>query len=454
MFNRLTGSYEYVGNWSGVTVEKKIGKLKRLYGHLIDLPGVYSLNPVTKDEQVVIQFFLNESVPAIINIVDASQFERNLQLTIQLLEMNKPLMIGLNMVDVAKMRGIHIDEKKLSEFLGVDVQPIIARTGKGCSTLIERIVNLPDKTVSFQLNYGDVIEKGIQQFIELLGGRKFGDLPSRWLALQFFDKNESVWNYLEQFVDREALSDLYNNTDAALKKEGNNNAGLQQAIFLTREKFFRKAFEHSVTLEKKERPTWTEKIDRIVTNKYLGIPLFLFFLYLMFMMTFNWVGTPLSDLLDEVISGPFTDWLGKGLEAAGASSLLMNLVLDGIVPGVGGVLVFIPQIFILFFFISILEDSGYMARISLVMDRIMEGFGLNGKSFIPMIIGFGCNVPGIMSARTIEQPKERLITILLTPLMSCSARLPIYALFAGTFFVKNQAMVVLSLYVLGAFSFY
>ncbi|MED4832696.1 ferrous iron transport protein B, partial [Geobacillus stearothermophilus] len=195
--------------------------------------------------------------------------------------------------------------------------------------------------------------------------------------------------------------------------------------------------------------TWTEKIDAVVTNRYVGLPIFLALMYVVFMLTFNWLGTPLADRLDAFFSGPLADGLSRFLDWAGASPFIKALVLDGVVAGVGGVLVFVPQIFILFFFISLLEDSGYMARVAMVMDRVMETIGLNGKAFIPMIIGFGCNVPGVMAARTIEQPKERLMTILALPFMSCSARLPVYALFAGTFFAREQALVVFSLYVLG-----
>lgn len=449
LFNQLTSSYEYVGNWSGVTVEKKKGKLKDKDDHIVDLPGVYSLNPLTKDEQVVISFFLEEHFHSIINIVDASQIERNLQLTIQLLEMNKSMLIGLNMVDVAQNRGIHIDIEKLQAQLDVEVQPIIARTGKGCSTLIDKMRKLADQSTSFHLDYGESIEKGIEKLTERIGRETIHELPVRWLAIQFFDGNEKVKAFLEKYINRDDLYAIFKETESLLVEETGKNISPSDVIYSVRDQFIKKVVAKSITIDTVKDLPLSEKIDRIVTNKYLGIPIFLLLMYLMFMITFNWLGSPLSDLLDGFLSGPFTEWLTKGLEALGVSQLLMNLILDGIVPGVGGVLVFVPQILILFFFISFLEDSGYMARLSLVMDKMMEYFGLNGKAFIPMIIGFGCNVPGIMAARTIEQPKDRLITIFLSPFMSCSARLPVYALFVGAFFAEHQALIVLSLYVLG-----
>jgi ferrous iron transporter FeoB len=397
----------------------------------------------------VIAYFLQEHSEAIINIVDASQLERNLLLTVQLLEMNKPLLIALNMMDVAAKRGIHIHIEKLQRLLGVEIQPLIARTGKGCRRLIEKIANVPKKQVSFRLDYGEEIEAGIQNILSLIGREKVDDLPARWLAIQFFDENQTVWSHLEKFIDRDRLLSIFRETEKLLGQKRGHKTTPSEVIFSARDRFIKETVDRSVTMEKENDRTLTEKIDRIVTHQYLGVPIFLALLYFMFMMTFNWAGTPLSDQLDALLSGPVTEWLGRGLRFFGVSDFLMRLILGGIVPGVGGVLIFFPQIFLLFFFISILEDSGYMARVSLMTDKMMECFGLNGKSFIPMIIGFGCNVPGIMAARTIEQPKERLMTILLSPFISCSARLPVYALFVGAFFPKYQALVVLSLYVLG-----
>jgi ferrous iron transport protein B len=447
LFNHLTGSYEYVGNWSGVTVEKKVGLFKNKRATLIDLPGIYTLNPLSKDEGVVTNYFLMEQLDQLLNILDASQLERNLHLTIQLLEYEKPLTIGLNMIDVAKNRGIHIDTNLLSHRLGIPVIPVIARSGKGCDALAERITTVKQSnTQKLLINYGKVIEDAIIELGEMLDGIQ---TPSvRWLTLQLFEGNPYVREYLQQWVQPEVLSNFVNGvSQQIISSEGVMT--LEQFIYLKRKTVIQSILNDAVSYSEKEKTPFTEKVDRIVTNKFLGMPLFLLMMYFMFMLTFNWLGFPLSDALDSLISGPITDWTINLLTFVGATDFLYSLVVDGIIAGVGGVIVFVPQIFILFFFISLLEDSGYMARVALVMDRIMEHVGLNGKAFIPMMIGFGCNVPGIMAARTIETPKERLLTILLTPLMSCSARLPVYALFVGSFFVKQEALIVLSLYVLG-----
>ncbi len=449
LFNYLTGSYEYVGNWSGVTVEKKVGTLKDKLGHLIDLPGIYSLSPLSKDESVVSKFFISEEFNSIINIVDASQLERNLVLTIQLLEYGKPLIIGLNMSDVAKHRGISLNEEKLSEALHTPVVSIVARTGEGCNNMMNYMTSLNTKPVEqLTLNYGKDIENGIDQLLSILPLEDIQHLPHRWLALQFFEGNVVIRNYLETLVSKELLDKLYQQTEAELKKSNHINS-IAQRIYQIRKNYITTILEQSVSHEKQQQVHLSDRIDAIVTNKYLGMPIFLLCMLFMFKLTFDWLGTPLSDLLDQFISGRLTDWITILLNDLGTSQFIQSLVLDGIVAGVGGVLVFVPQIFILFFFISFLEDSGYMARAALVMDKLMEAVGLNGKAFIPMIIGFGCNVPGVMAARTIEQPKERLITILLTPLMSCSARLPVYALFVGAFFAGHQTIIVFSLYLLG-----
>lgn len=448
LFNHLTGSYEYVGNWAGVTIEKKVGTLKQVPGLLIDLPGIYSLNPISRDEGVATQFLVSEEFSAILNIVDASQLERNLYLTVQLLEFEKPLLIGLNMMDVARNRGIQIDYAQLSALLGVPVEPIVARTGDGCSRLPLILQQSSQQPPSqFRLDYGPVLEQAIDRLTELLPAH--ANMPSkRWIALQFFEGNPIVTDLLSGVVNLEPLLEIRQETER-LVREKTAARSLQQYIRQVRGSFISEIIGRSVRVAKQSTVTMTERVDRIVTNKFLGIPVFLLFLFLAFKFTFDWAGTPLSDLFDSFFAGPLAGFFEQMLTMMGASDFIKALVLEGILPGVGGVLVFVPQIFILFLIISFIEDSGYMARVAMVMDRIMEGVGLNGKAFIPMIIGFGCNVPGIMAARTIEQPKERLITILLTPLMSCSARLTVYSLFAGALFKNNQALVVLSLYGIG-----
>ena len=446
LFNNLTGSYEYVGNWSGVTVEKKVGVFKNNIGRLIDLPGVYTLNPLSKDEGVVTSFFLNESVDHLLNILDASQLERNLHLTLQLLEFEKPTLIGLNMVDVAKNRGIQIDVRKFSDFLGVPVVPVVARSGKGCDSLVEVISTKSLKsTQNHHVYYGKDIEEAIIKLSGEINGKTTHS--HRFLALQWFEGNEYVKKYLYGIANTQKLALILSDLETKLTKSGNVKS-LANYIYLKRKEVIENIISTAVTKRASHIPL-TEKIDSIVTNRYIGMPIFLLLMYVMFMLTFDWLGTPLSDVLDSFLTGPVTSIIDKLLISIHASSFIHALIIQGLVAGVGGVLVFVPQIFILFFFISLLEDSGYMARVALVMDRIMESVGLNGKAFIPMMIGFGCNVPGIMAARTIETPRERLLTILLTPLMSCSARLPVYALFVGGFFAGNKALIVLSLYVLG-----
>lgn len=446
LFNSLTGSYEYVGNWSGVTVEKKVGILRDNKGSLIDLPGVYSLNPISKDEIVVTQFLLEESFDKILNIIDASQLKRNLQLTIQLLEYGKPMVIGLNMMDVAKKRGIIINEHEFSKRLGLPVIPVIARTRLGIHFLLEKLTISKEnqKRNPLVIYYGEIIEDAIHKIERLIPDTR---LEKRWLAIQYLEGNSRIEEFLSTFCNAKQLSQIAELANNKLLEQ--NQRSLHQEIYYIRDRFIQDILNDSIEYKKQEKKNASEIIDQLVTNRILGIPIFLGLMYLMFMLTFNWLGLPLSDLLDSFFSGPLTNWVNFILYAIGANDFIRALILDGIIHGVGGVLVFVPQIFILFFFISLLEDSGYMARVATVMDRIMQGMGLNGKAFIPMIIGFGCNVPGVMAARTVEQPKERLLTIVLTPLMSCSARLPVYALFVSAFFNRYQALVVLSLYVLG-----
>ncbi|EPZ39526.1 MULTISPECIES: ferrous iron transport protein B [Anoxybacillus] len=446
LFNQLTGTYEYVGNWSGVTVEKKVGVLRNKQAKVIDLPGVYSLHPLSRDERVVTQFLLTESFDEMLNIVDASQLERNLLLTVQLLEFGKPLAIALNMVDVAERRGIFIDQTKLATMLRVPVVPVVARTGKGCDQVEHMLLEkATEQTEPLTLFYGGAMERAIERFRAAWGTEE--KFPVRWLAIQFYEGNSYVRDYVAEKLPEATWRSLYEQAEKEVQQA--EQMSLAQLIYERRRSFVKEIIEQSVQRKEIERVTLTERIDAVVTNKYVGIPIFLLAMYVLFQLTFDWIGAPLSDLLDAFFAGPLTDSMTAVLKAIGASEFIRALIVDGIIAGVGGVLVFVPQIFILFFFISFLEDSGYMARVALVMDRLMEAVGLNGKAFIPLIIGFGCNVPGVMAARTIEQPRERLVTMLLTPLMSCSARLPVYALFVGAFFATHQALVVLSLYVLG-----
>ncbi|MEQ6069700.1 ferrous iron transport protein B [Staphylococcus saccharolyticus] len=444
LFNALTGSYEYIGNWSGVTVEKKIGKLKENIGDLVDLPGIYDLSPISKDETVVTDYLMSIPFTGMINIIDACQLKRNLNLTIQLLELNRPMIIGLNMIDVATQRGIKIRHDVLMRKLKVPIFPIVARKAKGTNLLLGELKFLkPQERQLFKINYGLKIEEAIKQMSTII--EQHESFPSerlRFIAIQYLLDNVQIYQELNT-ITLEQLEPI---------KNGLNNGSdqtIRQQIEAIRNDYIDRLLEGVVEYPEEDKQFFTSKVDRLLLNKYLGIPIFLGIMWLIFQTTFTWVGTPLSDQLDAFFSGPLSDWVKTGMNALHVMLFLQDLITDGIIAGVGSVLVFVPQIVVLFFFISLLEDSGYMARIAVLMDKTMESIGLSGKSFIPMIIGFGCNVPSIMAARSIENEKERLITILIAPFMSCSARLPVYALFVGAFFSAYQSLVVLSLYVLG-----
>jgi ferrous iron transport protein B len=373
LFNILTGSNQYVGNWPGVTVDKKEGYIDNNI-KIIDLPGIYAMDTYSNEEKVAKEFLLSDGADVILNIVDASNLNRNLYLTTQLKQFKKPIILILNMIDAAEAKGFNINVKELENSFGVKVIPIVAS---------KRI--------------------GIDDIIYVL---KKGDFAS------YIDENEY------QFLDEKAVY-----------------------------KFIENKLKNSIKLHKKTKHSPTERIDRIVLNRILAYPLFFVLLFLIFKFTFSWIGQPLADGLDIILN----DILIPKLEflMSGSSDWFRSLILDGIVGGVGSVVVFLPVILSLFLGISFLEDSGYMARAAFIMDKLMRKMGLSGKAFIPLIVGFGCSVPGIMSARTLESEKDRKITALLVPLMSCNARLPVYALFASVFFPGRQTMVVGSLYLMG-----
>ncbi|NFA59824.1 ferrous iron transport protein B [Clostridium sporogenes] len=373
LFNNLTGSNQYVGNWAGVTVEKKEGFIGNSI-KIVDLPGIYAMDTFSNEEKVSKNFLTDGNVDVIIDIVDASNLDRNLYLTTQLKQFNKPIILVLNMIDVAENKGMKIDYNILSKELNVKVIPIIASKGIGIDKLIETLEN---KTF---LNYKD-------------------------------NKN---YNF-------ESEKDAY--------------------------KFIGNIIEKAVTIKEKNIISNTDKIDKIVLNPILAYPLFLGILYIIFKFTFNWVGTPLADYIDGLLNDSLVPYLGTLLQ--NTAPWFKSLLLDGIVAGVGSVLVFLPVILTLFLGISFLEDSGYMARAAFIMDKLMRKMGLSGKAFIPMVVGFGCSVPGIMSARTLESERDRKLTALLVPLMSCNARLPVYALFASVFFPGHETSIVFSLYILG-----
>ncbi|MCH1642698.1 ferrous iron transport protein B [Paenibacillus timonensis] len=452
LFNTLTSSYEYVGNWAGVTVEKKVGHLRNNAGQLTDLPGIYTLHPLSKDEGVAAEYLAAESPSVLVNIVDASNLERNLYLTLQLLEYGKPVIVGLNMIDVANANGLKVDPEKLTARLGSPVLPLIARTGKGSKELLRAIEQLPSEAADvphFTITYGEAIERAIRDISrELAAGWEEGRPSLRWIALQVLEENPAVIAALPPQTNLNKLHRIRAEAEQRLAAAGSASSA-EEHIRTVRIGRIREICSEAVDASQKKPHTMTERIDRIATHPVLGIPLFMAFMFLTFQLTFDWLGNPLSDLLDGFITGPLTGGAENLLTNLGASSFTHALIIDGIIGGVGGVLVFIPQIFIMFLIISFIEDSGYMARITVMMDKLMEIVGLNGKALIPFILGFGCNVPAVMASRSIEQPKERMLTMLLIPLMSCSARLPVYALFAGIFFAESQGLIVFSLYMLG-----
>jgi ferrous iron transport protein B len=397
LFNSLTGTRHYVGNWPGVTVERKEGRIKYkgLDIRVVDLPGIYSLNTYSLEEVIAKDYLSKERPDVVVNIVDGTNLERHLYLTVQLLELGAPVVLALNMMDEVVKKGYRIDYQKLGRLLGVDVVPITAASGMGISSLLERVAK-----------YQSHADKGPTAFDEYYKSIK----------------EENKINSAEGEYDR-----------------------LIQARYY----FIDHVLAQCLVKTKKESLSLTDRIDRVVTSRVFGIPIFLAFLYLMFQFTFSWVGQPLADLLDVFFSDVLSPWVEGVLEALGAYGWLKSLVIDGIIGGVGGVVSFVPLIFALFLFIAVLEDSGYMARAAFIMDRAMRGIGLSGKAFVPMIIGFGCTVPAIMATRTLEQERDRKLTMLIAPFMSCGARLPVYALFAAVFFPGSETNVVFSLYILG-----
>lgn len=442
LFNELTDTYSYVGNWEGVTVEKKGGKIHHSEMMVVDLPGIYSLNPITKDEAVAVNCLLHDSPDIILNVTNACQLKRNLLLSIELLEFGQPTVIALNMIDDLKRSGIAYNLGILSAKLGCRFCTTNARNKEGLEQLKADLLNSPTQaTEPLALNYpSDVMNSLDVASMQLVQQFNYTETFARWLTIQFMNQNHQV----RQFAADKHLHPLLNQAICYDQQD------YESQIFNTRFDFINEVLSDATEQQSlTNKANITAKIDYWITQPLLGLPIFVGIFYLMFKLSFDWLGTPLSGLLDSFISGPVSDTASALLTQLGAIPFLKSLIVDGVIAGVGGVLTFIPQIFILFACISLLEDSGYMSRAALVTDRLMQMFGMNGKAFIPLIIGFGCNVTGIMAARTIEQPKERLVTTLISPFISCSARLPIYGLFVAAFFQKNQALIVLSLYFLG-----
>ncbi len=438
LFNGLTGSNQHVGNWPGVTVEKKEGvfKHKGENYNIIDLPGTYSLGNYSEDESVATNYILKNKPSVVINVVDATNLERNLYLTTQLLELDIKVVIALNMMDEAKKRKINIDLNKLSKELNVPIVPTIASKENGLDDLKEMVVKTivsGQEFIAPKIYPSDLMEK-FSKYASLFEGVT-SDYPRETLALKLLEGDETVFKSIEGKI--KDPGSLKNEIDLA-----------QLQIVDSRYEFISRVVEKSVTKPKDNTETITDKIDKIVTHKYLGIPIFILIMFLIFQLTFT-IG---EDLLGESIGGVI-DFLASNvnllLTKLHAPAWLVSLIGEGLFQGVGAVLEFIPLIMILYFFIGILEDTGYMARAAYVMDRVMKKVGLHGKTFIPMIVGFGCNVPGVMATRTLDNKKDRMVAMLINPFMSCGAKLPIYLVFVAAFFPDKGGLVLFILYALG-----
>ena len=450
LFNALTGSNQYVGNWPGVTVEKKegIAHVGEVSFTLVDLPGIYSLSPYSMEEIVARDFIIGEGPDAVIDIVDATNLERNLYLTVQLLELERPLVLALNFMDEVKARGDQIDVERLSKELGVPVVPITAKTGEGLDELLQVAHRQMHLGVTYEPDdlYDDFTHDIHHRMGELIHDYAYAaNLPAHWASIKLLEGDGIVAKALN------LPADVQNKLDAIIAEyEASSALGDRETLVAdSRYRYIERVVRASVVKGKgSEGPTLTEKIDRIVTGKYTALPLFLCAMLVMFVITFGPFGSWLQDGVSALID-LFSGWLEGALSAAGAPDVLISLACDGIISGVGGVLSFLPQIALLFFFLSFLEDSGYMSRAAFIMDRLLRRFGLSGKAFIPMLMGFGCSVPAIMGARTMENEKDRRMTILLIPFMSCSAKLPVYGLLSAAFFGPWAGLVVFGLYVIG-----
>ncbi len=438
LFNVLTGSNQFVGNWPGVTVEKKEGKLK---GHkdvvIIDLPGIYSLSPYTLEEIIARNYLINERPDAIINIVDGSNLERNLYLSTQLLELGIPVIMAINMMDIVKKKEdkIHID--KLSKNLGCEIVEISALKEEGISTLIDSAINLVNKKAKTTIvhKFSDTVEDIIRT-VEVKLDNEIPQEQKRFFAIKLLEKDEKIYSLLKTVPD---VSEHIEKLESAM------NDDVESIITNERYEYITSIIKECYTKSSKEKLTTSDKIDRIVTNRILALPIFAVVMFLVYYISITTVGTWATDWANDGVFGEGWSLFGleipgipvlveSGLSAIGCADWLQSLIIDGIIGGVGAVLGFVPQMLILFMFLAFLESCGYMARVAFIMDRIFRKFGLSGKSFIPMLVGSGCGVPGIMASRTIENDRDRKMTIMTTTFIPCGAKLPIIALIAGALF--------------------
>ena len=430
LFNGLTGAKHYVGNWAGVTVEKREGKIKYKDHemNIVDLPGTYSLSPYSIEEIVSREYVLGDEVDVVLNVVDATNLERNLFLTLQLIELGKPVVVALNMMDEVEKIGLKIDVKELSLQLGVPVIEITAKKKIGFENMLDKISTCDAIDISKKIIYNAYIEEEIENHIRAYTSKTHNP---RWHAIKLLEGDIEVEKHFD------------------VKEESK----YVEAMSVEKYEFISSVLKHSFTAQAKNKRvgnTVTDKIDHVLLNPIMGVPIFALIMSLVFYITFN-VGGIFLDMIDVFFAEVLSGWVISFLEMLNVSDWLVSLIVDGIIGGVGGVLTFVPNIALLFVGISFLEDSGYMSRVAFIMDGWMRKVGLSGKTFIPMILGFGCNVPAIMSTRTLENENDRLLAILINPFMSCGARLPVYALFAAAFFRGYETLVVISLYFIGIF---
>lgn len=448
-FNHATGLHEKVGNYSGVTVDSKIGTFYHngYTINLVDLPGTYSLTEYSPEE-LYVRSFLNKQKPDIVlNIVDAGNLERNLFLTTQLIDINPRMVMSLNMFDELQNSGDVLDYKSLSQMLGFPIVPTVSKTGKGIDDVMEAIVKVYENdenvTKHIHINYGEEVEQAIQKIKSLVEkNQSIKDFyHERYIALKLLENDSVIHQEMAAFPNYEEIKSTSELCRAELEKSYHDD--IASIISDLKYGFIQGALGETLEHVKKDKRQFAYALDVVLTNRWLGFPVLLLFLWIMFQTTFTLGAYPQA-------------WLESGVEALGnwvagilPEGMLNDLLVDGIITGVGGVLVFLPNILILFLFISFLEDSGYMARAAFIMDKLMHKIGLHGKSFIPYLIGFGCSVPAIMATRTLENRKDRILTIITVPFMSCSARLPVYLLFVAAFFHKNQGLILMSLYLVG-----
>ena len=449
LFNIAGKAHEHVGNYSGVTVDAKMGNMK-FEGYtfdIVDLPGTYSLSAYTPEELYVRKYIIEKTPDVIINVVDASNLERNLYLTAQLIDMDVPMIMALNMYDELRESGHSLDINQLGTLLGVPIIPTVGRTGEGVKPLFHEIIQIYEgKQKTFRhihINHGTLLEKMIER-VELLirkNPEPHQNYSGRFLAIKLLENDRQVEGIVKMLPNADEIIEERNRCQEEIKQELEDDS--EGAITDAKYGFVQGALKECFEKKTVYKRMLTKRIDAFVTNRYLGFPIFMALMFLTFFCTFT-IGQYPMDWIDSGVS-----WLSDLIGSHMSDGPLKDLLVDGILAGVGGVIVFLPNIMILYAFISWMEDSGYMARAAFIMDKIMHKMGLHGKSFIPMIMGFGCNIPAIMATRTIEDRKSRLLTMLIVPLMSCSARLPVYIIIIGAFFPKHQALTLFTIYLIG-----